>query len=115
MSETEPKKNMLIRDMQFQMAYGLLMAASAFEAFFKILVATRSTTTAATDWFINQLGITGFVIYKIVLTLTIILLCEVVARKRKPLAGILLWLAVIVTVVMAFVGGSQYWDSLWGP
>ena len=101
MSETESKKNVLIRKVRFPMAYGLLMAANSLDTFFKILQFSKFDQQSESLWVLKKLGLTGFIVYQIALTLATILLCEVIGRKRKVLAGILIWLA---TALLCFMG-----------
>ena len=112
MSEAKPKKNVLIRKVQFPMAYGLLMAANGFDAFFKILQFSNYDTQSESLRLLKTLGLVGFIAYKIALTLAIILLCEVMSRKRKVLAGILIWLATALVCFLAVRSTLECWEYM---
>jgi len=113
MSENKPKKkkNVLIRQVLFPTEYGLFIAANLLDLFLTMVFIRYGAGEANpfARWVILNAGKTAFAAYKLVLMLFVIGLCELVGRRRKGLARLLIWFGIVVTALVALSSGWRFY------
>jgi hypothetical protein len=114
MSEPTPRKRwFIIRHLRFPSEIGLLLSVTLVDVFLVLML--HAQDASAGGWFLQELGVAGFVGYKVVLLLVIVGLVQMTARQRPQLARILLWLAVVVMAWLAAANGIRYFEVLQNP
>ncbi|HUV39984.1 MAG TPA: hypothetical protein VMY39_10240 [Planctomycetota bacterium] len=106
-----PKQSVLIRKLQFHYEYALFITLSLLVVFVKFVQQTQAgaSTDPAVWW---HLGKAGYVAVNVVLMLGVVGLCEVVARRHRSTARLVLWFAIAVLAALVVLSGLQYYETL---
>ena len=111
------RRNVLLRKLRFPTEYGLFVVVNLLDLFITMLFIRYGGGEAnpAARWIMLSFGKTGFVVYKIVLMLVVIGLCEVVARKRIVMARLLIWFGIVAITFVAVTSAMRYYDYMKDP
>ena len=111
MSEASSKKPMLLlTHLQFPTEYGLFLAVNMLDLVMTMLFIERGGGEAnpLANWILLAGGKTGFIVYKVALVLLVIALCEVVARKRRLAARLLVAFGILSVGIIAVSSIVRY-------
>jgi len=118
LSESKPRSaNVLLRKLQFPTEYGLFVVVNLLDLFITMLFIRYGGGEAnpAARWIMLSFGKTGFVVYKVVLMLVVIGLCEAVAQRRKAMARALIWFGIVALTAVAVSGAVRYYHYMQDP
>ena len=118
MSKSKPgQQGVLLRKMQFPTEYGLFVVVNLLDLFITMLFIRFGAREAnpAAEWILLSFGKTGFIVYKVVLMLVVIGLCEVVAQKRKTMARALIWFGIVAVAFVAVTSAMRYYSYMQDP
>ncbi len=112
-----PKQNVLLLKLQFPVEYGLFVGLNLLDLFLTMLFIERGGGEAnpAAKYFLLLGGKTAFIAYKVVLTLLVIALCEVVAAKRRPAARAVIWVGIVLIGAVVVMSAWRFYANLTGP
>ena len=111
-----PKQNILILKLKFHTEYALFIVLNMLDVFLTMLIIGRGgvEVNPLARWFLMHTGKAGFLIYKIVLMLFVIALCELVARKRKRVARLLIWFGILALLGVVAISAIRYVNTMRG-
>jgi len=107
------RQMLLIRSLSFHWEYALFIVLN-LGALFLILLAAEQHPGASgpARWMPEPLGMTGYVVLRILVMLGVVWLCEMLARQRKPLARLLIWFGIVLLLAETTLAGMQYYAVL---
>ena len=92
------KQNVLTLTLQFPLEYGLFIAVNLLDLLLTMLLINYGGGEANPLAFgaIQWMGKPGLIIFKVLLMLVVIGLCEVIAKRKRLAARLIIWLGILM-------------------